>query len=185
MSERTAMRTLPNLAVRRSPWPSLARPGIARERGRRRPTRGGDDEPVVVEARARPPSWTSTDPPPRASIARLPGGQLAGRASPRFPGDEDPAGREQRKRELDELGERGHRAGGDGRPAAAMAPRRRRGPRPGRRPPRPCRPARWRSTAADEEARPSWPPARGAGPAPRAARPRAGSPGSRRPTRGR
>ena len=124
MSERTAMRTLPNLAVRRSPWPSLARPGIARERGRRRPTRSGDDEPVVVEPGhghvmdLDRPAAEGVDRP--ASGRQLAGQSVGQRAA--FPGDEDPAGGEQRKRQLDELAERGHGPGGDGRPAAAMAP---------------------------------------------------------------
>ena len=104
MSERTAMRTLPNLAVRRSPWPSLARPGIAREVAGASPravatmsrwsSRPGDGHLVDLER----PAAEGLDRPLR-------GGQLAGELAA-FPGDEDPAGGEQRKGQLDELGER-------------------------------------------------------------------------------
>ena len=82
--------------------------------------RGGHDEPVVVEARDG--HLVDLDRPATEGGDRpLPGGQLAGQLAA-FPGDEDAAGGEQRKRELDELGEGGDGAGGDGRPAAAMAP---------------------------------------------------------------
>jgi hypothetical protein len=81
--------------------------------------RGGDDEPVVVETGDG--HLMDLDGPAAEGRDRsLPGGQLPGERAA-FPGDEDPAGGEQRKGELDELGERCDGPGGDGRPAATMA----------------------------------------------------------------
>ena len=85
------------------------------------PARRGDDEPVAVEPRHGRPRG------PRRTRRRAPRSLVAAAASSSaevaaLPGDEDPAGGEQREGQLDELGERGDRPGGDGRPAAAMAP---------------------------------------------------------------
>ena len=49
MSETTTIRTPSNLAACRSPWPSLARPGVARVVVRDPAARGGHDEPVPIE----------------------------------------------------------------------------------------------------------------------------------------
>ena len=110
----------PNLAVRRSPRPSLARRRIARVRGRDAAASRGDRPARGRRARARRPRWTSSVPPPSAAIARS-AAASSGAEVAALPGDEAAARCEQRERELDEVGQGRDGAGGDGRPAPAMA----------------------------------------------------------------
>src|SRR5258705_5881390 len=93
MSETTTIRTPSNLAACRSPWPSLARPGVAWIAGRDPAARGGHDQPVPVEPVDRDRMDLE-----RSSAERIDrpfrGGQLAVEVAA-FPGDERAVGCEQ------------------------------------------------------------------------------------------
>src|SRR6476619_1672997 len=89
MSDRTAIRTGSNLAVRRSPWPTLARRGVPRVGRRDASPAGRDDQPITVE-----PGHVHLPDGHRAAAERgdrpFRGDQL-GRQVAALPGDQDPA----------------------------------------------------------------------------------------------
>src|SRR4029078_10312306 len=86
MSESTTIRTPSNLAACRSPWPPLARAGVARGPGRHAGARGDDAQPVAVEAIDG--DGTDLERPTAERVDRpLRGGNLAVDAAA-LPGDE-------------------------------------------------------------------------------------------------
>src|SRR5918995_3786718 len=118
MSETTAIRTRSNLAACRSPWPPLARPGVAWVDGWHAPARRRHDEPMAIESidcdRADLERSTAE------RVDRASGRDQLGVDVAAFPGDQRAPGLEQRKRQFDELGEACDGAGGDPRPAAPV-----------------------------------------------------------------
>src|SRR3954452_3947421 len=110
ISDSTAMRTGTNLSVRPSPRPTAARGRVTRV-GRRRVAAGRDDrETVRVETRCRHRPKLDR---PAAERGERPfrSRDLVGDVAA-LPGDQAPPGREQRNRQLDQLGERRDGAGG-------------------------------------------------------------------------
>src|SRR6476646_1822182 len=98
MSDSTAMRTETNLAAHRSPRPASAHARIARIRRWDAPARGGDHQPMPLEA-----GHVDRHDDHRTAAERVDrpfrGGQLGPDVTP-FPGDQAAARSEQREREL-------------------------------------------------------------------------------------
>ena len=91
MSDSTAMRTRPNLAVHRSPRPSLARGRIARVRGRAASPRAVATTSRCPSSPGTATSRTSSVPPPSAASARSAAASSAP-MSPRFQATRQPPG---------------------------------------------------------------------------------------------
>src|SRR6188472_2432842 len=119
ISESTTIRTPSNLAACRSPWPPLARAGVARVAGRDTAARGGDDQSVALKAVDR--DGTDVQRPAAERIDRPFRYDQFGVDVAALPGDQGAARFEQRECELDELGEAGHGPDGHPGPATAMA----------------------------------------------------------------
>ena len=162
----TAIRTAVNLAARRSPRPPRCAPRdpAGRPAGTA-PARGHNDEPMADQARHVDRADARATRRRARRCARSAGRQLGVEVAA-LPGDEDAARREERERELDEVGEAGHGARGHARPAAAMGRVGGEGLGADRAPPRPApaEPGRPAATAVSRK-RAFLPSARRAGPA--------------------
>src|SRR6202795_2439772 len=118
-SEMTAIRIRPNLAAGRSPGPTFAQARISWVRGRDAATGLGDHQAMTIE------SWNVDRMNLQVTAAqgrhRAFGGCQLGRQVASLPGNEQPARLQQRKGQLDELGEAADRPRPDRRPLRAVA----------------------------------------------------------------